>query len=358
MRGALLVTVLALGSCGPAATSTASPTTRPIASPSPIASASTSSAPNSSAFAVLEKDFLVEGGANSTISIIKPDGTIAASVSARKRSVPIQIGNISTSATRVYYLDGDSDLRYLSPDGKGGAVTRMKLAAHQAAVFAVSPDDRQIAVSILDFTRYPVGTRLYVENLDGSGHAELFSSTSVMEWPAGWHRGRLIMALGLNVPPQNAFEGFARGHGYHVVDAATGNRLLSICDGGDSYGVEVPAGTVCSHYPNVSLVTWDGDSRALGSDRNCTPSGPLAPNGSYMAARLCDGSGTVVLFDRNGTEKIMARRERPDGWLDSGHLVLRGDSAPYAHVVLNVEDGTVVPIAADGFFAAAVPGGL
>jgi hypothetical protein len=312
----------------------------------------------SSAFAVLEKDFLVEGGATSTISIIRPDGKTAASATARKRSVGIQIGNISTTATSVYYLDGDTSIRYLRPDGTTGAVTTLTLQPHQAAAFAVSPDDRRIAVSILDYTRYPVGTRLYVENLDGTNHTELFSSATVMEWPAGWHQGKLVMALGLNVPPQNAYEGFERGRGYHVADAASGNRLLSICDGGDSYWAEVPAGTICIHYPNVTLVTWDGDTKALGRENACAPSGPLSPDGSYIAGRSCDGSGTVVLFDRAGVNKVMARRERPDGWLDSGHLVLLGDSAPYDHVVLNIQDGTTVPIVANGFFAAALPGGL
>jgi hypothetical protein len=309
-------------------------------------------------YAVLEKDFLIEGGASSTISIIKPDGTTAASVSARKRSVQIQIGNISTSASRVYYLDGDSDVRSLSPDGTVGAVTQITLAPHQATAFAVSPDDRQIAVSILDFTRYPVSTRLYVENLDGSGHVELFASTTVMEWPAGWHQGRLVMALGLNVPPQNAYEGFTHGHGYHVVDAATGNRLLSICEGGDSYNAEVPRGIICIHYPNVSLVSWDGISKSLGSENACALTGPVAPDGSYIAGRSCDGSGTIIVLDKAGTTKVLTRRERPDGWLDNAHLVVVGDVAPYAHVLLNVTDGTTVPVAAGGFFAAALPGGL
>ena len=350
----VLLAVVVLSSCAPPATTSATPTIRPTVTLSAAPSAPTTSLP----LAVLEKDFLVEGGATSTISIIKPDGTTAASVSARKRSVPTQIGNISTSASRVYYLDGDADVRYLRPDGSGGLVTQIKLGPHQAAVQAVSPDDRRIAVSILDYTRYPVGTRLYVENLDGSNHIELFSASSVIEWPVGWHQGELVVALGLNVPPQNAFEGFARGRGYHVVDPDSGHRLRSICEGGDTYDPEVPAGTMCVHYPSVSLVSWDGASTPRGSETNCVPNGPLAPDGSYVAGRSCDGQHTVVLADQAGTNKVTTRGERPDGWLDNVHLVLLGDYAPYAHVLLNVQNGTAVPIAAAGFFAAALPGGL
>jgi len=354
-----VLVVVVVASCGPGAPTTRanSPTTRSTPNLGPAGSLSPS-APSLSAFAVLQKDFLVSGGTTSTISIVKPDGSTVATASARKRSVPVQIGNLSTSASRVYYLDGDTDVHYLRADGTSGAVTTIKLGPHQVAAFAVSPDDHRIAVSILDFARYPVGTRLYVENLDGTDHLELFSSTTVMEWPAGWHQGKLVMALGVNVPPQNAFEGFARGRGYHVVDAASGNRLFSVCDGGDSYEPEVPAGTICIHYPNVTLVTWDGDAKALGNENACAPSGPLSPDGSYIAGRSCDGSGTVVLFDRTGATKVMTRRERPDGWLDSTHLVLLGDVAPYDHVILNIQDGTSVPIVADGFLAAALPGGL
>src|SRR2546421_923371 len=119
---------------------TATPTTSPV---QPV---------TKPAFAVMEKDFLVEGGPLSTISIIGIDGRTVASVTAHKRAVPgVQIGNIATSATRVYYLDGDADVRFLKPDGTSGTATRIRLGPHQTAAIAVTPDDRRIAVSILDF---------------------------------------------------------------------------------------------------------------------------------------------------------------------------------------------------------------
>jgi hypothetical protein len=179
---------------------------RPHASPTPAASTG-----RSGAYAVMVKDFLVEGGPNYTVSIVATDGRVIAGSTVPKRTNGVQIGNLSTSRTTLYYLDGDSDIRFLRPDGEKGIATHITLAAKQVAAFAVSPDDRQIAVSVLDYTRYPVSTRLYVEDLIGGGnHVELFSSPTVLEWPAGWHNGSLVMAVGLNAHPQNAYEGVLR----------------------------------------------------------------------------------------------------------------------------------------------------
>jgi hypothetical protein len=67
------------------------------------------------------KNFLVEPGTTYNLSIIDTKGRVAASASARKRTVPnVQVGNLSTSNTTLYYLDGDSDVRFLRPDRSTG----------------------------------------------------------------------------------------------------------------------------------------------------------------------------------------------------------------------------------------------
>jgi hypothetical protein len=320
-------------------------------------------------YAVIVTDYL-NGGTTYSVSIVATDGHVAASASPRKRTRFVQIGNLSTSSTTLYYLDGDTEVHYLRPDGSTGLATTITLTAGQVAAFAVSPDDRRIAVSVLDFTRYPVGTRLYVEDLSGhANHVELFSSPTVEEWPAGWHNGRLVLALGVNAPPQNAYEGFLRGHGYHVADALAGTRLLSLCDGGDAYVPESPGGEVCVQYPNVSVVSWNGTSWPAPKDGTCSMWGPLSPSGGLMANRItqtpgagCRSDSGVFLVDANGTaypQPNLPLEAAPEGWIDAHHLVLAADAPPNALSIVDTTNGAVAPVGgATGFFAAALPGGL
>jgi hypothetical protein len=325
-------------------------------------------------YAVLVKDFLT-GGTTYMVSLVATDGHVAAGATVPKRSTRVQVGSLSTSTTTLYYLDGDSDIRFLRPEPFAkGIATHVTLGPNQVAAFAVSPDDRRIAVSVLDYTRYPVSTRLYVEDLSGGGnHIELFSSTTVLEWPVGWHNGRLIVAVGRNAQPQNAGEWFERGHGYHVADAKTGSRLGSLCDQGDSYIPESPAGIVCSEYPNVSVISWDGASRPAPKDGTCAMWGPLSPDG-VMANRLiavpggCTSGDNVFLIKADGTRdsRSLAQRASPEGWMDSTHFVVAADPPPFAQQdfepgrsVVDTSTGLTSTIqGGQGFFAAAIPGGL
>ena len=353
--------------------------TATAATPTPAVSSPTPSPTAIGSYAVLVKNFLVEGGSTYTLSIVAADGHVAAGTTARKRTVPgVQVGNLSTSATTVYYLDGDSDLRYLRPDGSGGLATHIVLPAKHVAAFAVSPDDHRIAVSILDFTRYPVGTRLYVEDLNGGGnHIELFSSPSVMEYPVGWHAGHLVMALGLNVPPQNYFDGFAQAHGYHVADAQSGAQLLSLCAGVDAYRPESPAGAECLRDANAYVAAWDGGTRGIpmapkpdATGGICPLVGPMSPTGVIATSIVsisqggCGGGPGIFLVTAAGgigTQPVTADAG-PVGWIDVTNLIVdaslyTGSSTPALSIV-NVGTGASARIQAPGFFAASLPGGL
>jgi len=353
--------------------------TATAATPTPAVSSPTPSPTAIGSYAVLVKNFLVEVGSTYTLSIVATDGHVAASTTARKRTVPIvQIGNVSTSATTVYYLDGDSDVRYLRPDGSSGLATHIALTAKHVTAFAVSPDDRRIAVSVLDFTRYPVGTRLYVEDLNGGGnHIELFSSPSVMEYPVGWHAGHLVMALGLNVAPQNYFDGFAQAHGYHVADAQSGAQLLSLCAGVDAYRPESRAGAECLRSPNAYVASWDGGTRAIPIARKpdatsgvCSLVGPLSPTGVIATDIVSSSQGgcgggpgifLVTALGGIGTQPVTTNAA-PVGWIDVTNLIVdaslyTGSPTPALSIV-DTLTGTSVPIQATGFFAAPLPGGL
>jgi hypothetical protein len=195
-----------------------------------------------------------------------------------------------------------------------------------------------------------------VEDLTGGGHhVDLFSSASVLEWPVGWHQGHLVIAVGINTAPQNAFDGFIYAFsGYHVADASTGTRLATICDGYIASDPPVPAGTICANYPNVVVSDWSGTTRPAPADQGCN-GGALSPDGSMIAD--CQGSPTVVtLVVLDGTQIATPFTGTPAGWIDSTHLVLSASNSDLS--IVDARAFTKTPIQAQGFFAGTIPGAL
>jgi hypothetical protein len=307
------------------------------------------------------KDFIIDGGAKYTISLVSVDGRVAVTTTGRKRSQPagilVQMPNISASNSRVYYLDGDSSVMFLRPDGTTGAATTISVDSNSAAVFAVSPDDSRIAVAVITYP-YPAKTRLYVEDLTGGGHhIDLFSSGTVLEWPVGWHEGHLVIAVGANGHPQNALDAFIYGErGYHVADASTGTRLATICDGYTAIDPPVPAGTVCASLTSAAYVVtdWTGATRPAPADDGCG-GGALSPDGLMIAD--CQGSPRIVtLVVRDGTRIATQYSGAPVGWIDNTHLVLRADNSDLS--IVDARAFTTTPIQAQGFFGGTIPGAL
>jgi hypothetical protein len=367
MRWAAPLLIVLVVSCGPGPVSnshsspSASQTATAGASPSPTSGASPSATPKSAALplGVVIKDFIIDGGATYAISLVGVDGKVAATATGRKRSQPggvlVQMPSVSTSSSRLYYLDGDSSVMFLKPDGTTGSATTIAVDSKSAAVFSVSPDDSRIAVAVITYP-YPATTRIYVEDLTGGGHhVDLFSSTSVLEWPVGWHQGHLVIAVGLNVAPQNAFDGFIYGYtGYHVADASTGARLATICDGYSASVPPVPAGTVCVKYPDYLVSDWSATTRPAPADQGCS-GGALSPDGSMIAD--CQGSPAVVtLVVQGGTQIATQFSGTPVGWIDSTHLVLSASNADLS--IIDARAFTKTPIQAQGFFAGTIPGAL
>jgi len=99
------------------------------------------------------------------------------------------MSSTSASRSRLYYLNGGSEVRFLGLDGGRGTATQITLGSFEQAGFAVSPDDTRIAVAIFTYVPPPAATpsfsptykgmRLYVEDLQGGGHhIDLLSSVS------------------------------------------------------------------------------------------------------------------------------------------------------------------------------------
>jgi hypothetical protein len=305
------------------------------------------------------KDFIIDGGATYTINLVGVDGKVAATATGRKRSKPagilVQMSSVSASNTRLYYLDGDSSVMFLRPDGTSGAATTISVDSNSAAAFAVSPDDSRIAVAVITFP-YPAKTRIFVEDLAGGGHhVDLFSSGTVLEWPVGWHQGHLVIAVGINAAPQNAFDGFIYAFsGYHVADASTGTRLATVCDGYSASTPPVAAGTVCDNYPKFLVSDWSGTTRPAPADQGCN-GGALSPDGSMVAD--CQGNPAVVtLVVLDGTQIATPFSGTPLGWIDSTHLVLSASNSDLS--IVDARAFTKTPIDAQGFFGGTIPGTL
>jgi hypothetical protein len=359
---ALIVLVVGCGT-GPSGSNpspTASATATTSTSPSATSGPSPSPPPNARLpLGIVVKDFILDGGATYSINLVGVDGHVAATAVGHKRSKPagffVQMSSVSASSTRLYYLDGDSSVMYLRPDGTSGAATTISVDSNSAAAFAVSPDDSRIAVAVITYP-YPAKTRIYVEDLAGGGHhVDLFSSGTVLEWPVGWHQGHLVIAVGINGPPQQAFDGFWYAlRGYHIADASTGTRLATICDGYGASDPPVPAGTVCDEYPKFVVSDWSGTTRPAPADQGCN-GGALTPDGSMIAD--CQGSPAVVtLVVLDGTQIATQFSGTPAGWIDNTHLVLSASSSDLS--IVDARAFTRTPIQAQGFFAGTIPGAL
>lgn len=354
--------VLVLAGCG-AATSA-----QPSSSSGPVTSATVAT---TARYAVTVHNFLTDTGSTYTIALVGPDGRTAASVTAAKRHAAFwfQVSSLSTSSTRVYYLDGNADIRYLRPDGSGGLATSLAVPAGAAAAFAVSPDDSRIAVSIMDITHYPATTRMYVQDLAGGGHhIELLQPTTALEWPLGWHNGRLVVAFGLNVHPQNYFDGFLWGNGYQVLDASSGQSVADVCKGLDAYFPPVAGGATCGGQPTGEVATWTGTATPEPVVSGCAEDGALSPDGSKIASRIipidggCGGAATISLVGLDGQSTPTQASGLAEGWLDAGHLIAISqqqlDRGGSSLMIYDVAARTSTPIKAPGFFAGTVPGSL
>jgi hypothetical protein len=327
-------------------------------------------------FAVFVKDFYV-GATGYQIQLVGADGRIAHSTTARNRGFKgglLDLPVTSTTSSRVYYLDGDSDIRYLAATGQIGTAYHIAMTPKQLAGFAVTPDDRRIAVTLIDYAKEPSRMSLFIDDLAGGHRVEIFSSSTVYEWPVGWHQGHLVLAVSPIAFVQNAGDWFMGSRGFHIIDPASGNRLETICEDiqGNTPFPTSPWGGICLIYPKVaSVVSWDGVKRELLVGDQCRTAGPPSPDGSQVAVlgrnRVCGGAANdpLRLIDSRGRVAASRAVGNPLGWLDNLHLIFQEDLPPFSPAsatapikFLDVADSSVVVVNASGFFVGTLPGGL
>jgi len=378
---ALLAVALLLAGCGgqashPTASSAARvdssagnlPTTLPVASPAPL----------TGAFGVLATSTSADPY---IVSIIAPDGKVVASAQASSPA-RIKCGDvaahavvpapISTSDARVYYMDAQGVVRFLTVEGETGRATIVPTGSARRSMFAVSPDDQRIAVVVSDYTSNGVSLKLYVEDLNGgTNHVDIYSSSGAYGlWPIGWHgTNNLVLAKVYSCRYDSTPDCDIMKNGYrcmseefHVVDAATAVRRFTvggpdcIIDGGPT-----PAGVACidPSSAQVYLVDWTGVKLRLLPSPS-PRSAYLSPDGHLVALVGCCPSGTT--FD--GTSRTL---DLPTcGWIDSTHVIAGDLPLPTDDPlhpanparVGDVSSGVIVQVAAKGTCAGRLPGGL
>ena len=349
---------------GPIATATAAATPSPAPGPS-----ATPSAAGPPALGVLVD--LLSNPATYTISLARADGGLAGQVTAKQRRPIVTAGGhavtlpyVSTSLTSLYYLDGDADVRVLHAGGTTASVMTLEDVAGVQSTFAVSPDDRQIAITSLDYNTAPVHVTLTVDALYGGSPRRIFESNTDYVWPVAWRSGLLVLAHAYG-PFEEDIAKVAPGRdnpysavSYHVVDPANANRvvLMGSCT---VSGPLSPAGSGCIQG---GAIDWRGNAATWGTTDwgSISAAAALSPNGDWMAAARPDAPTLTGIWRSDGTVANYLDGPGPldwAGWLDGETVVIGSYANPnWEPEVVNVVRGGIVhTIAAHGFFAAALP---
>jgi len=321
------------------------------------------------------------------LALVGTDGKVVARVHAATRAfiqtpgaAATDLPEVSASSSSVYYLDGDSDVRYVSADGSTGHVTTVPGTKTVHAAFAVTPDNRRLAVSLLDYAVSPPALRLYIEDLrGGTNHAEIFSSRNSWVWPLGWHAGKLVLAAAGGPPfsPQGIAWNPYSAPEYHVVDPLDATRLATIGSGDFQRGCQpsgllTAAGTACYHRTATaggagyfSTLDWDGK---LGSLRVTTDTWGIAgvtPSGGFLAG-CCDPSGTAWIDGSGGrfSSQLHGDSQTWPCFIDGANILFGFIyPAPNQHAQIinarrNMDGMEPIQVQATGFCAGVLPASL
>jgi hypothetical protein len=318
------------------------------------------------------------------LALVGVDGHVAAHAHAAARSfigaggsgggaAALDLPELSATNGRVYYLDGDQDVRSLAPTGGASDVIASVPGSSAAHVgFAVSPDGRSIAVSVLTYSGGVASvTSLYVEDLSGGSRRDItLPAGSGLVWPVGWHGSDLVLAVASNGFSQQGLTSnpyFASS--FELVDPSTSNRIASIGgpdpnSGCEVTGLLVPAGTACTHSTSQTaselwLLNWSGARTSTLTVQRPSPAAALNPDQQSVAI-CCDDSAAVLVAQPHGTPAATALKGSPDSWpcwLDDQH-VLAGSVRDHQFQpgVLAVGSGAVARVTDAHGFCAAVLG--
>lgn len=312
------------------------------------------------------------GAATWTITLVGGDGRTVASTRTTAppritaggtgggaEATPLPL--VSASDSTLYYLDG-GDVKALGRDGSTRKVAGVPSGPNLHVGFAVSPDDRQIAFSVLDYSAQPVTEGLFTDSIPSAGgHGALFNTTGPdYGWPVGWHGHQLVMAHGPAFVQNAALNPYSAFNGYRVVDPVTADRLSPPLQFNECVmsGPLTASGSACFSGTETRIVNYE----ALVNPRatSAVAWAAVSPDGSTVAACCGADGGYEILGFPGGARGIPVQPATGygGGWLDATHLLLDGDLATPARIWdAQTNRVTDAPVAL-GHFVAAVPGGL
>lgn len=344
----------------PSPATSSSRTSSPSATPSAISSQSPSPAPVAGSYGVLVSPL---SSATYTVSLVGVDGRVVASqvanapgtVTCGGTAAAVVPPPVSTSNTRVYFMDALGVVRYLAPNGDAGQTITLPIGPARRSLFAVSPDDALMAVVVVDFASGGATTNLYMYQLQPGGSQLLLfqQSGGYTLWPTGWHGTTSLVLAKVPACTQGGGPFCCGPQEFHVVDPKTALRRFTV--GGPTCviaGPPSPAGAVCedTSFAQLSVVDWTGATTHSYPISGATPA-YLSPDGTLVAVAAF-GAPDTTLIPTNAATTLSAC-----AWIDSTHLLSGGD-AQHQPSVGNVTNGQVVPIAALGDCAGRIPGGL
>lgn len=368
---ALAAVVAALTACGGGSNNTAShsptagasPTASAPATPTATANPSPTPAPVTGAFGVLVSN--QASGGQYTVSLVGIDGKVAASASANAPAIASCAGAagapvplpVSSSNSRVYYMDASGAVYWLAPNGAlspAPIATLPMSTASRRSMFAVSPDDAEMAVVVADYTSTGATTKLYRYDLNKGGtQTEIYSETGAYTlWPIGWHGVNNMVVAKVVACTQGGGPFCCGPLELHVIDPATATRRFVIGNSSSCVisGSPSPAGAVCENNSSqATVLNW-----TAGTVRTLAINGPtltyLSPDGGMVA--FVDNSGTSFTLGAAPITGMFAC-----SWIDSTHVLAGGDSQHQARMA-EITTGTVIPVSAQGDCGGRLPGGL
>ncbi|HEY4025333.1 MAG TPA: hypothetical protein VGO86_02795 [Candidatus Dormibacteraeota bacterium] len=379
---ALLLAPLVLVACSGTAPS-ATPGSDAVPGPthtSPPVSTPSAAAPSQS-LAVLV-DFPTGTGPQSTgydLALVAADGHVAARAHAAARTfigttsgpggaAAIELPEVSAANGRVYYLDGDRTVRYLTPAGSTGTFATIPGSSTAHAAFAVSPDGQHIAVSVLTYQgNSATVSSLAIHDVTSGIQHDIAHPAPDLVWPVAWHGADLVLATfstafsqqGLVLNPYGAA-------GYQVVNPTAANRVATI--GGPDFlsacqvtGLLVPAGTSCYHLAashsasELWQLSWSGARSDTITVQRSSVTAALGPDQTSVA--ICCGDATAVILARGqGNQTATALKGNVDSWpcwLDTRHLLAGSvNDHQFQPSVLDLGSSRTTPVDAHGFCAA------
>ncbi len=367
---------LSLVACG----SAAAPANKPAATGIPTARPTPTARPvPGGPFAVIVTNSDRQG-VSYQVELIDGAGTVAAKATAKlpllKPNQTVSPPLVSASDSRVYYRDGDTDIRTLDPSGNTSLAKTVAAGTSSILAFSVNPGDSQVAVALISQAGDQAKSTSmgYVEDLDSTGHhVDLWNNTgpAALRWPVGWFNNTVVDAIG-------GCGGYGYGNdgsgacSYHVVDPTSGARTATVCEGpatppaGTSVyyspsGLPSRAGVACNENEQplnscggtytISRADWTGheqDFTSKNAGASCNGN-PLSVNDCYVSQdgtiMACSetGTGAADLLLSNGVTQNLGRKYTTLGWIDGRHILYEVDPSTLGVVVSPSGELTSIP---------------